>query len=178
MKPDRLQEKPCACTSHALVGQHAPFFGRRAILAASAAAFVVHRLIGQASAETAMKEKKPIVQPRTTDNMAFIQRAFELRKRAIDLGDQPYGAVIVRDKVIIGQSWSRVVLEKDPTAHAEMAAIRNAARHTVNGTLDGAVMYSTSRPCPMCEAAAYWAGIDEMIHGRAMRKTGRPVLCG
>lgn len=176
MNPGRFQEKTCACTCSASEDQGKPVIGRRAIIAASAAAFVANGLSSQTSAETAVNQ--PIAQPSVADDKAFIERAFKMRQLAVDLGDQPYGAVIVRNEIIIDQSWSQVVLEKDPTAHAEMAAIRNAARSTGNGELDGAVMYSTSRPCPMCEAAAYWAGIDEMIHGRAMHKVGRPVLCG
>lgn len=118
-----------------------------------------------------------IVQPAMPDATAFIERAFEMRRLAVKNGDQAYGAVIVRDNVIVGQSWSRVVLDQDPTGHAEMSAIRDAARRLASRSLKGAVLYSSSRACPMCEAAAYWAGIDGMIYGRNAGNAGAPRLC-
>lgn len=118
-----------------------------------------------------------IIQPAMPDTTAFIERAFEMRRLAVEHGDQPYGAVIVRDSFIVGQSWSRVVLDQDPTGHAEVAAIRDAARRLNSRSLTGTVMYSSSRPCPMCEAAAYWAGIDGMVYGRNAGNAGAPKLC-
>ncbi len=119
-----------------------------------------------------------IEQPDLSDDTAFLERAFEMRQLAIEKGDQQYGALVVRDNKIIGQSWSKVVIDNDPTAHAEIAAIRDAARRTGSRNLDGAILYSSSRPCPMCEAAAYWANIGKMIHGRAGQDAGAPNLCG
>ncbi len=104
-------------------------------------------------------------------------RAFEMQQLASDKGDQAYGAVIVRNGIIVGQSWSRVVLDNDPTGHAEISAIRDAAARLANGNLSGCTMYSSSRPCPMCEAAAYWAGIAAMVHGRDLNDSGSPQLC-
>jgi tRNA(Arg) A34 adenosine deaminase TadA len=118
-----------------------------------------------------------IVQPATTDAAAFIKRAFEMRRLAVENGDQAYGAVIVRHNVIIGQSWSRVVLDQDPTGHAEISAIRDAARRLNSRSLNGAILYSSSRPCPMCEAAAYWADIDGLVYGRNADNVGAPRLC-
>lgn len=157
-----------------------PACSRRALLTVATTALLVKGLgLGKpALAETLVTSERPIIQPEIADDLAFIQRAFDMRQRAVDLGDQPYGAVIVRDGIVIGQSWSRVVLDGDPTQHAEMAAIRDAAQRSGSRDLSGAVMYSSSRPCPMCEAAAYWADIEEMIHGRAVHRAGRPALCG
>lgn len=118
-----------------------------------------------------------ITQPRSSDDSSFINRAFEMKKLAQHLGDQPYGAVVVRGNKIIGQSWSRVIGDQDPTGHAEMSAIRNASQRLKERNLSGAVLYSSSRPCPMCEAAAFWAGIDQMIFGSAATKAGAPKLC-
>ena len=101
-----------------------------------------------------------------------------MRQHAIDLGDQGYGAVVVRENVIIGQSWSRVILDQDPTGHAEMAAIRDAARRLDDRDLSGAVLYSSSRPCPMCEAAAFWAGVRRMFYSLEIKNAGSPKLCG
>lgn len=118
-----------------------------------------------------------IIQPATPSDKAFIARAFKMRRLAIAYGDQAFGAVIVRDGIIIGQSWSRVILDHDHTAHAEMSTIRDTARSVTGGDLRGAVIYSTSRPCSMCEEAACRAGISKMIHGRKARNAGAPRLC-
>jgi tRNA(Arg) A34 adenosine deaminase TadA len=119
---------------------------------------------------------EPITQPGSPGPGGFIARAFDMRALAEKSGDQPYGAVVARDGRIIGQAPSRVVSANDPTAHAEMEAIRDAARRTGERDLRGAVLYSSSRPCPMCEAAAYWAGIAGMVHGRDQTDAGAPRL--
>ena len=108
----------------------------------------------------------------------FAARAMAMRDLAQTSGDQPYGAVIVKDGRIVVEAASRVVLDADPTAHAEMEAIRRAARQLGSRDLSGSVMYSSSRPCPMCEAAAYWAGLERMYHGAAATDAGAPQLCG
>ena len=117
-------------------------------------------------------------QPRQATDKAFIERAFALRREALEGGDQGYGALVVRGGHIVGQAPSRVIVNRDPTAHAEMEAIRDAARRLGRRDLGGAVMYSSSPPCPMCEAAAYWAGIGRLVYGSEARDGGRPRLCG
>jgi tRNA(Arg) A34 adenosine deaminase TadA len=119
-----------------------------------------------------------IIQPDRPGPRAFIDRAFEMRRQAEDSGDQAYGAVVVRDNRIVGQAPSRVIFDGDPTAHAEMQAIRDAARRLGNRDLSGCVLYSSSKPCPMCEAAAYWARIDRLAFGRDIADGGVPNLCG
>ena len=122
---------------------------------------------------------EPIRQPENPGPETFIRRAFEMRDRATTNGDQGYGALIVNGSgEIIGQAPSRVVTGTDPTAHAEMEAIRDAARRLGSRDLTGHTMYSSSRPCPMCEAGAYWAGISKMIYGRSGQDGGSPNLCG
>lgn len=118
---------------------------------------------------------EPIVQPVPPNTQTFIERAFEMRRLALELGDQPYGAIVVRDGKVVGQSWSRVVLDSDPTGHAEISAIRDAARRGAD--LSGAILISSSRPCAMCEAAAAWCGISEMISGKAATSAGAPRQC-
>ena len=148
---------------------------RRALLSlAGIAAVALPGLRRQAVA--AAQDAIPQVVPATAEG--FIERAFELRRQALKSGDQGYGALVVRDGGVVGQSPSRVVSDGDPTAHAEMAAIRDAVRRLGRRDLGGCILYSSSPPCPMCEAAAYWAGIDRLIHGRAGRDGGAPRLCG
>jgi tRNA(Arg) A34 adenosine deaminase TadA len=99
-----------------------------------------------------------------------------MRDLALETGDQGYGAVIVRRGRIVGQAPSRVVVNRDPTAHAEMEAIRDAARNLATHDLGDCVLYSTSRACPMCEAAAYWANLKGMRFGSSISDAGEPRL--
>lgn len=150
---------------------------RRLFLAAVGGATIWFGLRRSADAHEGGQALEPIPQPAGKSDAVFIERAFEMRQRALEEGDQAYGAVIVQSGVIVGQSLSRVILDNDPTAHAELSSIRDAARRIRSRDLSGAIMYSSSRPCPMCEAAAYWAGISQMIYGRDARSAGAPHLC-
>jgi tRNA(Arg) A34 adenosine deaminase TadA len=104
----------------------------------------------------------------------FIGTAARMRREAIASGDQAYGAVVVKDGRVIGLGPSRVVVNEDPTAHAEMEALRAAARTLGSPDLSGCVMYSTSPPCRMCETAAYWANLARVYAGEEGRDLGKP----
>lgn len=104
----------------------------------------------------------------------FMKRAFEMKQIATGSGDQPYGAVVVKDGEVVGEGPSRVIVNQDPTAHAEMEAIRDAARTLGTRSLEGCTIYATSRPCRMCETAAYWANISYIYYGEALNDGGRP----
>jgi tRNA(Arg) A34 adenosine deaminase TadA len=119
-----------------------------------------------------------ITQPAQADQAAFVRYAAEMRQLAINTGDQAYGAIIVKGDRVVGLGPSRVVVTGDPTAHAEMEAIRDASRRLGSGDLSGCVMYSTSRPCAMCESAAYWARLTRLIHGSNAVDAGAPRLGG
>jgi len=147
-----------------------PYASRRDCLGAVAGAAIV--LFGNRRPSVASE----IAQPAKTSPQAFMERAFDMKMIAQEAGDQAYGAVVVRDGKIIGQAPSRVVTADDPSAHAEMEAIRDAARSNGSRDLSGAFLYSSSRPCPMCEGAASFAGISEMVHGREVTFAGRPRL--
>ena len=105
----------------------------------------------------------------------FYDAAAAMRRLAESWGDQSYGAVVVLDDRIVGDGPSRVIQRNDPTAHAEREAIRDAQRRLQREDLSGAVLYSTSRPCPACEAAAAKAKIARMIHGEGLVDAGVPV---
>jgi len=125
----------------------------------------------------AADDKLPeIVQPARPGREAFMQRAFEMRRLAVERGDQSYGAVIVRGSRIVGEGVSAVITTPDPTAHAEMQAIRDAAKRLKTRDLSGCEMYGTSRACPMCEAGAYWAGIARLWYGESIADGGAPRL--
>ncbi len=118
-----------------------------------------------------------IDQPSSKSDQSFINRAFEMRRQAVSIGDQGYGAVVVRDGIVVGQAPSHVIVHRDPTAHAEMEAIRDAATRLNSRDLSGCTLYSSSPACPMCEAAAYWADIERMVYGQGASDGGRPSLC-
>lgn len=108
------------------------------------------------------------------DRRHFIARAAEMRRDAVASGDQPYGAIVVKGSRIVGLGPSRVVVNTDPTGHAEMEALRAAARILGTHDLSGCVMYTTSPPCRMCETAAYWANISRVYTGDEGRDMAKP----
>ena len=104
----------------------------------------------------------------------LMARAFEMRRLAEAAGDQPYGAVVVKDRVIVGESPSRVVTARNVDAHAEREAIRLAQARLGTRLLAGCVLVSSSRPCGLCEKAAHEAGIARMIYGEQLTDGGPP----
>jgi tRNA(Arg) A34 adenosine deaminase TadA len=101
----------------------------------------------------------PIVQPTEKTKAGYIARARALREQAVREGDQAYGAVVVRNGVIVGEGRNYVVLHSDPTAHAELLAVRDAARRLNVRDLSDCEVFSTATPCPMCQGALYWARV-------------------
>lgn len=96
-------------------------------------------------------------------NEDFMKRAIDLSQEKMDQNcGGPFGAVIVKDGEIIAEGWNQVTSTNDPTAHAEMVAIRNACAAIGDFTLDGCEIYTSCEPCPMCLAAIYWARIDRI----------------
>ncbi len=91
-----------------------------------------------------------------------------MKRLAESWGDQPYGAVLVLEGALVGEGPSRVVQRQDPDAHAEREAIRDAQRRLGRASLAGATLYSTSRPCASCEAAALRAGVRRWVWGPAL----------
>lgn len=90
--------------------------------------------------------------------------AIDLSAEALeDDAGGPFGAIVVRNDEIVGRGRNRVLADKDPTAHAEVLAIREACRTLDDHRLTGCVVYSSSEPCPMCMAALYWARVDHVF---------------
>jgi tRNA(Arg) A34 adenosine deaminase TadA len=108
------------------------------------------------------------------EHREFIAAAFRMKDEAVRAGDQPFGAVLVMEGRILGFGPSRVVLKRDQTAHAEREAIREAQARRGRSDLAGAILYSSSRPCSACEAAAAAANVARMIHGSDAIDAGRP----
>lgn len=102
----------------------------------------------------------------------FIERALELAQQAVDADEVPVGAVIVRDHQIIGAASNQRQMLKDPTAHAEMIAITQAAAAIGDWRLENTTLYVTLEPCPMCAGAILQARVPRVVFGAADPKAG------
>jgi guanine deaminase len=102
------------------------------------------------------------------EDRVFLNHALRLAQRHSTAGHGgPFGALVVAGGTIIGQGWNKVTSTSDPTAHAEMVAIRSACRMLKQYHLLGSVLYSSCEPCPMCLAAAYWARVERIVFAAA-----------
>lgn len=98
----------------------------------------------------------------------FMRRAIELASQGMRAGDGgPFGAVVVKDGRIVGEGNNRVTSANDPTAHAEIGAIRAACRTLGTFSLEGCDIYTSCEPCPMCLAAIYWARIGRIYYANS-----------
>jgi tRNA(adenine34) deaminase len=105
----------------------------------------------------------------------FMRCALELARRAGEDNEVPVGAVVVQDGAVIGEGWNRPIASVDPTAHAEIVAMRAAALHEQNYRLGGATLYVTLEPCAMCIGAALNARVSRVVFGAWDQKAG---ACG
>ena len=103
---------------------------------------------------------------------AYMRRALELAERALDEGEVPVGAVLVQDGRVIGEGWNRPIALSDPTAHAEVLALRAAGSSSGQYRLPGASLYVTLEPCPMCAGAILHARISRVVFGAPDPKSG------
>ncbi|MEM9625377.1 MAG: nucleoside deaminase [Pseudomonadota bacterium] len=94
----------------------------------------------------------------------YMRRAIALAERSVEQGGGPFGAVIVHDGRIVAEASNQVTNNLDPTAHAEVQAIRAACRALGRFSLEGGVIYTSCEPCPMCLGAIYWARLDRMVY--------------
>ena len=101
----------------------------------------------------------------TIEDEKFMQQAIDLSIENVANGGGPFGAVIVRDGEVIATGTNRVTANCDPTAHAEVSAIRAACAKVKNFKLTGCTIYTSCEPCPMCLSALYWAGVDRIFYG-------------
>ncbi len=101
-----------------------------------------------------------------------MRRALELARRAEELGEVPVGAVVVADGEVIGEGWNQPISANDPTAHAEIVALRAAAQRVRNYRLTGAALYVTLEPCAMCAGAIVHARIARVVFGAPDPKAG------
>jgi tRNA(Arg) A34 adenosine deaminase TadA len=100
----------------------------------------------------------------TEADIRFMREAIRLADESVARGGGPFGAVIVKDGRILAGASNSVTLDNDPTAHAEVNAIRQACRELGTFDLKGSVIYASCEPCPMCLGAIYWAGIERIYY--------------
>ena len=106
-------------------------------------------------------------------NDEFMRRAIDLSERSIDDGGGPFGAVIVKDGEIVAEGMNRVTLDNDPTAHAEVEAIRRACDRLGTFDLGGCEIYASCEPCPMCLGAVYWSRMRRVYYANTREDAAR-----
>ena len=111
------------------------------------------------------------------DDKAFMQHAIELARRAEQEGEVPVGAVIVKGGEIIAEGWNRPIASHDPTAHAEIQALRAAANHMGNYRLPDTTLYVTLEPCLMCIGAMTHARVARLVYAAADPRAGAIHSC-
>lgn len=97
-------------------------------------------------------------------DLKFMRKAIAISKKSVENGGGPFGAVIVKDGVVVASSNNQVTKNNDPTAHAEVMAIRKACKKLNTFDLSGCVLYASCEPCPMCLSAMYWEHIDRYFY--------------
>jgi tRNA(adenine34) deaminase len=111
-------------------------------------------------------------EPFSVTDSAWMQQALALARRAESEGEVPVGAVLIKGDDLLGAGWNSNIRLHDPSAHAEMVALRAAGRALRNHRMPGCVMYVTLEPCAMCVSAAIHARLERIVFGAADPKTG------
>lgn len=106
------------------------------------------------------------------EDARWMHHALALAQRAAAEGEVPVGAVVVKDGVVIGEGWNRPIAAHDPTAHAEIQALRAAALHIGNYRLTDTTLYVTLEPCAMCAGAMVHARVRRVVYGASDPRTG------
>jgi len=101
---------------------------------------------------------------------SYLRKSIALSRTHMESGaGGPFGAIIVRDKKIIGEGWNQVTSTCDPTAHAEMVAIREACKAVQDFSLEGATIFTSCEPCPMCLAGIYWSRLSKVYYANSRK---------
>jgi tRNA(adenine34) deaminase len=108
----------------------------------------------------------------TTNDELWMEEALRSAQRALEAGEVPVGAIVVRDGAIVGRGWNRNITGHDPTAHAEIVALREAGAAVGNHRLEDCELFATIEPCPMCAGALVHARIKRLVYGADDPKAG------
>lgn len=107
-----------------------------------------------------------------TEDETFMRQAITLARRAEAAGEVPVGAVLVANGQVVGEGWNRPISANDPTAHAEIMALRDAGQRLNNYRLPGTTLYVTLEPCPMCAGAIVHSRVSRVVYGTTDPKGG------
>ena len=118
-----------------------------------------------------MSDPSPLI-PYASLDVQYMRRALALARRAEQAGEVPVGAAVVLDGEVIGEGWNQPIRSNDPSAHAEMVALRAAAARLRNYRLPGVTLYVTLEPCAMCAGAIVHARVARVVYGAADPKAG------
>jgi len=112
-----------------------------------------------------MSKRQELNEKTSAADLEFMKRALELSQHALrDNHGHPFGSVVVKDGKIIGEGWNKTNILKDPSAHAEIEAIRDASKKLSDGDLKGSTIYASAQPCPMCLSLIYLTGITKVYY--------------
>jgi tRNA(Arg) A34 adenosine deaminase TadA len=109
----------------------------------------------------------------TEEQKKFMRKAIRISIHNIKNGGGPFGAVIMKDGKLISSGANKVTVKNDPTAHAEIEAIRKASKKLKNFDLSGCDIYTSCEPCPMCLSAIYWANIKKIFYANTRKDAGK-----
>jgi tRNA(Arg) A34 adenosine deaminase TadA len=155
----------------------APARRRRGVLLLAAGALLAARPTWPRECDVcpaAPSEEFEFDQPPSASPAAFMGIALRARDFATARGDPAYGAAVVVGDLVVGAAPNRTLTRRDPTAHAEIEAIRDGCRQLGAARLAGGVIYASARPCRMCELACYYAGIERIVFGEGLVDAGAP----
>jgi tRNA(adenine34) deaminase len=110
--------------------------------------------------------------PTSAYDELWMEEALRAAQRALEAGEVPVGAVVVHEGKVVGQGWNRNLADSDPTAHAEIIALRQAGAQLGNHRLEGCELFATIEPCPMCAGAAVHARLKRLVYGADDPKAG------
>lgn len=111
------------------------------------------------------QKRSELLAQTTPADFEFMKKAIGLSRSSTDASSTlPFGSVVVKDNTIIGEGWNKTHIVHDPSAHAEVEAIRDACKNTHSTTLEGSVLYTSAEPCPMCLSLIYLTGVEKVYY--------------
>lgn len=127
-----------------------------------------------AAASASLGGARGVTSAITEQDKVYMREAIRVMRQVgvVDRSGFPFGAVIVKDGKVIATAGNSVWKDKDPTAHAEVNAIRQACKRVGSNNIPGAILYTSCECCPMCYAAAYWARIDKIFYAAGLKDSG------
>jgi tRNA(adenine34) deaminase len=130
------------------------------------------RFLATATGDVQLLSADELPPSKLSSDELWMEEALRCAQRALEAGEVPVGAVVVCDGRVVGQGWNRNLTDHDPTAHAEIVALRGAGRNIGNHRLGGCELFATIEPCAMCAGAAIHARVRRLVYGAEDPKAG------